>query len=789
VLAAALFATTALAVTDDTIGPDGSTPLQRAAFHSDVGEVKRLLAAGADAKQPNAYGVTPLALAAETGNADIIKLLLAAGADVESPSGEGQTALMSVARTGNVEAAQLLIKRGANVNAAEKFGGQTALMWAAARRHPDMVKLLASKGADVNARAIVRNFERHITVEQRYKNLHTGGLTPLLYAVRENCKACVDALLQHKVDILLPDPDGIAPLTLAMMNGNWDIAKRLLEAGADMNQWDIYGQAPLHVAIENAYVNQRSGVANLGTDKVPNVTDGRELVRLLVEKGRRPEPADVLPRTEGDRPGVGEFTRHHALPSRLRIQRHRADQVSARAWRGYPPDHRAQRNTHHAGHQRPRQGRRSTRHAARAARSRRRRERRDEDHVHHPQPRRLGPACRDEEGFQEGDGRARCLWRESGHQGRRRPDRAGQCDVARLVDLPDHAAATTHGSGQGVARSRRNRGAEQGARLARRVPAHRSAACARVGDLAAVSSRRQFLGSGVQLAAAASMGLFAPSAFAARDVISAAGLAPGMTLLSGAGCNVVAVKGPDGSLLVDGGYAKNSQALLKAAARATGNRKVATLINTHWHPAQTGSNEAVGRAGGVIIAHEVTRLYLNRPVSSVDYEGLYGPLPAVARPTKTTRRSGALTFAGQPVQYDYLPAAHTSGDLFIHFPAANVIVAGGPVCSETWPLLDYRNGAWLGGLVKAHEKLAALAKPDTRIVPANGRVMTGVELSRQHQMFAVFHEQMVVYLNKGMDSGDVIADHPLKAYEDRYGDSKAFIHGAFTSLNLAYSPD
>jgi ankyrin repeat protein len=269
------------------LAPDGSTPLQWAVFHDDAAAVKRLLAAGADVKATTAYGVNAMQLAAETGNATIIAMLLKAGADVESPSTEGQTALMSVARTGNVEAAQLLIQRGANVNAGEQFGGQTALMWAAARHHPRMVELLASKGANVNARAIVRHFERHITAEQRYKNTHTGGLTPLLYAVRENCGACVVALLKHKADILLPDPDGIAPLTLAMMNGNWDIAKVLVEAGADVNQWDIYGQAPLHVAIENAYVN-RSGVINQGSDKTPNATDPRELVRMLVERSADP---------------------------------------------------------------------------------------------------------------------------------------------------------------------------------------------------------------------------------------------------------------------------------------------------------------------------------------------------------------------------------------------------------------------------------------------------------------------------------------------------------------------
>jgi uncharacterized protein len=283
-----LLAGTASAASSMEPGPDGSTPLQRAVFDANTVEVKRLLAAGADVKQSNAYGVTAMALAAETGNTTMIQLLLAAGANVESPTGDGQTALMSVARTGNVDAALLLIKRGANVNATENFGGQTALMWAAARHHPEMVRLLASKGADVNARAIVRNFERHITVEQRYKNTHTGGLTPLLYAVRENCKACVEALIAAKADILLPDPDGIAPLTLAMMNGNWDIAKRLVDAGADVNQWDIYGQAPLHVAIENAYVSRRGGVTNAGSDKTPNAVEGQELVRILVEKGADP---------------------------------------------------------------------------------------------------------------------------------------------------------------------------------------------------------------------------------------------------------------------------------------------------------------------------------------------------------------------------------------------------------------------------------------------------------------------------------------------------------------------
>ena len=81
-----------------------------------------------------------------------------------------------------------------------------------------------------------------------------------------------------------------------------------------------------------------------------------------------------------------------------------------------------------------------------------------------------------------------------------------------------------------------------------------------------MSTRRQFLGAGVQLAAAAGMGALAPAAVRERvptAIQSIATLAPGMTLLSGAGCNVLALKGPEGSLLVDGGYARE----LEGAAR------------------------------------------------------------------------------------------------------------------------------------------------------------------------------------------------------------------------------
>ena len=263
---------------------DGSTPLQWAVYEGNVAEVRRLIKAGANVSLANNYGATPMSLAAEAGNTEIIKMLLDAGADVESANADGQTALLAVSRTGNVDAAKLLIDRGAKVDAKERFGGQTPLMWASARRHPPLMQYLISKGANVNARSIDRDYQRHVTAEGRPKSMDSGGFTPLHYAVRENCRACVDVLLKNGADINLPDPDGVSPLLLSIMNANWDISKQLIDAGADINQWNMYGEAPLFTVIGNR--NQLSG--GKGSIDPLNQTTGTAIMHMLLERGANP---------------------------------------------------------------------------------------------------------------------------------------------------------------------------------------------------------------------------------------------------------------------------------------------------------------------------------------------------------------------------------------------------------------------------------------------------------------------------------------------------------------------
>jgi hypothetical protein len=119
----------------------------------------------------------------------------------------------------------------------------------------------------------------------------------------------------------------------------------------------------------------------------------------------------------------------------------------------------------------------------------------------------------------------------------------------------------------------------------------------------------------------------------------------------------------------------------------------------------------------------------------------------------------------------------------------NLLVAGGVVSAEEWPLLDHRNGAWLGGRVRALERLADIVGPDTRVVPADGRVMTGRDIVRHRDIYQELFLTMIGYLNMGFGPEDAVERNPLKAYQAEFGDPSAFLYGALRSMMIAYVPD
>ena len=127
-----------------------------------------------------------------------------------------------------------------------------------------------------------------------------------------------------------------------------------------------------------------------------------------------------------------------------------------------------------------------------------------------------------------------------------------------------------------------------------------------------------------------------------------------------------------------GGWRRSEHAatLLKVVRTMTGKREVHTLFNTHWHPDQTGANDALGRPGTRIIAHENTRLWLGTEVDSKWEQRVYQRLHVRARPNQTFYTNGSLAFGGEAIEYGYLPQAHTDGDIYVYFRNANLLVAG-----------------------------------------------------------------------------------------------------------------
>ena len=297
---AALLATVAAAglaaqSAPENAATDGSTPLHQAVRENDVKTVEALIKRGADVRAATRYGVTPIGLAALNGNAAILRRLLDAGADPNSATPGGETALMTAARTGNGQAVTLLLDRRADVNAKDTVRSQTALMWAVTENHPEVVKLLVARGARVNAQTTVMTPRGEYVparaggasgngiIRQRALPTKDGGMSPLLFAVRDGNVAMTRLLLELGADINQTSGNHTSPLLIALLNGQVALATELLAKGADANLADDYKRGALFAAIE---------LRNFNHEKYPFLyDDGRDpldLITALLEKGANP---------------------------------------------------------------------------------------------------------------------------------------------------------------------------------------------------------------------------------------------------------------------------------------------------------------------------------------------------------------------------------------------------------------------------------------------------------------------------------------------------------------------
>jgi cytohesin len=259
--------------------PDNATPLHCAAAGSDLEVVKMLVEAGSDVVgEGDDYGLGVLGWATcfRHVREEVADYLLRNGAMLD---------LWSAIALNRTDAVRALIvddpsRLGARMS--RNFRRRTPLHHAAAKNRPDMVLLLLALGADPNA-------------------TDATGATPLTTAAQDNAEpAIVTALLEagarlefiaavslRRYDVaeamLRDDPahlgregrDSIA-LHLAVSEKNEDAVRWLIAHGVDVNakrlMWDCNHTA-LHMTVENGALDIARMLLDAGAD--PNIRDDK----------------------------------------------------------------------------------------------------------------------------------------------------------------------------------------------------------------------------------------------------------------------------------------------------------------------------------------------------------------------------------------------------------------------------------------------------------------------------------------------------------------------------------
>ena len=252
-----------------SVDENGSTPLILAAYWAGTAEVKELLARGADPNAKNDSGVA--ALIPATDNLETTRLLVEAGADVNARTEGGESALIVAARrAGATPVAVYLLAKGADIRASA-LDGTTPLHRAAEGGDVSMLRLLLEKSADINA--------------QRKR----GGV-PLASAVVSGHAAAVRYLLSRGAKANL----GNVGLERAVFQGNVDIVKALLEAGAEVKNsgsqvfTGLGGLEPILVLACFSYNADPQIVKMLldrGADPATKSQQGRTPLELARERG------------------------------------------------------------------------------------------------------------------------------------------------------------------------------------------------------------------------------------------------------------------------------------------------------------------------------------------------------------------------------------------------------------------------------------------------------------------------------------------------------------------------
>lgn len=174
--------------------------------------------------------------------------------------------------SGYLDMVQMLLEKGADVNRQGRTG-YTPLMDACfLSGNLDMVKLLVSEGADVNA-------------------LSTQGDSALCLVADKGDMQIARFLLENGADPnIIPVGDNDSPLNWAAYRGNLSMVILLVKHGADVNLMDSRGWRPLGLAASRGYIEVVRFLLTKGAERDLPMGSGE----TALEKAKRSGHSDIV---------------------------------------------------------------------------------------------------------------------------------------------------------------------------------------------------------------------------------------------------------------------------------------------------------------------------------------------------------------------------------------------------------------------------------------------------------------------------------------------------------------
>jgi glyoxylase-like metal-dependent hydrolase (beta-lactamase superfamily II) len=255
--------------------------------------------------------------------------------------------------------------------------------------------------------------------------------------------------------------------------------------------------------------------------------------------------------------------------------------------------------------------------------------------------------------------------------------------------------------------------------------------------------------------------------FSKVEIVSEA-LAPGVSMLTGAGGNIGLSVGEDGAFIIDDQYGPLTDKIAAAIAKLTP-KPVRLVINTHWHGDHTGGNENFGKTGAVIVAHDNVRKRMSVQQVNELLKTTTPPSPAVALPVITFAESVTLHLNGDDIEVVHVPPAHTDGDVIVRFTKANVLHMGDLFMNGFYPFIDPGSGGSVDGVVEAADKVLAMVNDQTKIIPGHGPLATRASLKEYRDMLATIRDRVRTQVKAGKSLADIQASAPTKDFDAKWG--------------------